>query len=107
MEQAILQTLMDYGALGLFAGYLAWQQNKLQHALQSLTARFQDQIDSLQERHEAREDTMRARYDLVIDGLNEEAKQQRGSMTDVLTRSADKLEDLEGQVKELRLALQR
>ena len=43
----------------------------------------------------------------MIDGLNEEAKQQRGSMTDVLTRSADKLEDLEGQVKELRLALQR
>ena len=107
MEQAILQTLMDYGALGLFAGYLAWQQNKLQTALQSLTKRFQEQIDSLQERHEAREDTMRSRYDVVIEGLNAEAKQQRGNMVEVLTRSTDKLEDLEDQVKELRLALQR
>jgi len=51
---------MDYGALGLFAGYLAWQQNKLQQALQALTLRFQKQIDNLQERHEQREDTMRA-----------------------------------------------
>ena len=47
MEEAVLQTLTDYGALGLFAGYLAWQQNKLQQALQSLTLRFQKQIDSL------------------------------------------------------------
>jgi hypothetical protein len=36
VEEAVLQTLTDYGALGLFAGYLAWQQNKLQQALQSL-----------------------------------------------------------------------
>lgn len=105
MEDAILQTLTDYGALGLFAGYLAWQQNKLQQALQSLTLRFQKQIDSLQERHEQREDTMRARYDAVIADLNRHRDNMSSEMTAALTRSADKLEDLENQIREMRLAL--
>ena len=105
MEDAILQTLMDYGALGLFAGYLAWQQNKLQQALQSLTLRFQKQIDSLQERHEQREDTMRARYDTVIADLLRHRDSMSKDMTAALTRSADKLEDLENQMREMRVAL--
>ena len=105
MEQAILQTLMDYGALGLFAGYLAWQQNKLQTALQTLTQSFQDQIGSLQTRHEEREDTMRARYDAVIADLNSHRDAMAQDMVAALTRSADKLEDLENQVRELRTAL--
>ena len=105
MEDAILQTLMDYGALGLFAGYLAWQQNKLQQALQSLTLRFQKQIDSLQERHEQREDTMRGRYDTVIADLNRHRDSMSQDMVAALTRSADKLEDLENQVREMRTAL--
>ena len=105
MEDAILQTLMDYGALGLFAGYLAWQQNKLQQALQSLTLRFQKQIDSLQERHEQREDTMRGRYDTVIADLNRHRDSMSQDMVSALTRSADKLEDLESQVREMRVAL--
>ena len=101
----MLQTLTDYGALGLFAGYLAWQQNKLQQALQSLTLRFQKQIDSLQERHEQREDTMRARYDAVIADLNKHRDNMSNDMVSALTRSADKLEDLENQLRELRVAL--
>jgi DNA anti-recombination protein RmuC len=105
VEDAILQTLMDYGALGLFAGYLAWQQNKLQQALQSLTLRFQKQIDSLQERHEQREDTMRARYDTVIADLLRHRDSMSKDMTAALTRSADKLEDLENQMREMRVAL--
>jgi len=105
VEDAILQTLMDYGALGLFAGYLAWQQNKLQQALQSLTLRFQKQIDTLQERHEQREDTMRARYDTVIADLLRHRDSMSKDMTAALTRSADKLEDLENQMREMRVAL--
>ena len=105
MEDAILQTLTDYGALGLFAGYLAWQQNKLQQALQSLTLRFQKQIDTLQDRHEQREDAMRARYDNVIADLNRHRDSMSSEMTAALTRSADKLEDLENQIRELRLKL--
>ena len=105
MEDAILQTLTDYGALGLFAGYLAWQQNKLQQALQSLTLRFQKQIDTLQDRHEQREDAMRARYDNVIADLNRHRDNMSSEMTAALTRSADKLEDLENQIREMRIAL--
>ena len=100
-----MQTLTDYGALGLFAGYLAWQQNKLQQALQSLTLRFQKQIDSLQDRHEQREDTMRARYDAVIADLNRHRDSMSSEMSAALTRSADKLEDLEKQIREMRIAL--
>jgi len=105
LEEAVLQTLMDYGALGLFAGYLAWQQNKLQQALQALTLRFQKQIDNLQERHEQREDTMRGRYDAVIADLNSHRDSMSQDMVAALTRSADKLEDLESQVREMRAAL--
>ena len=100
-----MQTLTDYGALGLFAGYLAWQQNKLQQALQSLTLRFQKQIDTLQDRHEQREDAMRARYDNVIADLNRHRDSMSSEMTAALTRSADKLEDLENQIREMRIAL--
>lgn len=100
-----MQTLTDYGALGLFAAYLAWQQNKLQQALQSLTLRFQNQIDSLQERHEQREDTMRARYDVVIADLNKHRDSMSQDMVAALTRSADKLEDLEKEVREMRLVI--
>lgn len=105
MEQAIIQTLMDYGALGLFAGYLAWQQNKLQQALQDLTRRFQEQIDNLQTRHEAREDTMRARYDAVIADLNSHRDEAGKATAEAIIRTADKLGDLETQIRDLRLAV--
>jgi DNA anti-recombination protein RmuC len=105
MTDALIQTVLDYGALGAFAVYLAIQQNKLQTALEKLTRRFQDQIDSLQTRHEEREDTLRARYDVVIQDLNNHRDQMQRTMSEALTRSSDKLEDLEAQVRELRMSL--
>ena len=66
---------------------------------------FQKQIDTLQERHEQREDAMRARYDTVIADLNRHRDSMSSEMTAALTRSADKLEDLENQIREMRIAL--
>ena len=107
MTEALIETFFDYGALGAFAVYLAIQQNKLQAALESLTTRFQDQIDNLQTRHEEREDSLRARYDLVIADLNSNRDTMQRNMSEALTRSSDKLEDLESQMRELRMSLQR
>jgi outer membrane protein TolC len=48
---------------------------------------------------------MRARYDAVIADLNKHRDSMSNDMVSALTRSADKLEDLESQLRELRLAL--
>ena len=48
---------------------------------------------------------MRARYDNVIADLNRHRDSMSSEMTAALTRSADKLEDLENQIREMRIAL--
>jgi peptidoglycan hydrolase CwlO-like protein len=62
----IITALADYSALGLFAGFLAWQFVHQQRQIQAMQADFQRQVGEMQEKAEATTDKVRDRYDKII-----------------------------------------
>lgn len=62
----IITGLADYSALGLFAGFLAWQFVHMQKQIQAMQADFQRQVGEMQEKAEATTDKVRDRYDKII-----------------------------------------
>jgi Skp family chaperone for outer membrane proteins len=73
----ITQTLTELGPLGIFAAFLIWQHRELQKRLDTWVGDFQQRLDSMQEKSEARiaeatnradeqETRLRDRYDQVI-----------------------------------------
>jgi hypothetical protein len=81
MSEEIFAQLFDFGALGLFAGFLIWQHLGMQKRLDAVVERFQEQLREIEAQHEARVEVMRERYDLVIDKIRDEgAAQLQGCM---------------------------
>jgi len=72
MTDALLQTLTDYGALGLFAGFLVWQFIGLQKRLDKLVENFQTQLAQINTGYDDRIEKMRERYDIVIEQYRKE-----------------------------------
>ena len=72
MTDALLQTLTDYGALGVFAGFLVWQFIALQKRLDKLVENFQTQLDKINVGYDDRIEKMRERYDVVIEQYRKE-----------------------------------
>ena len=66
MEQSILSSLLDFGALGLFAGSLVWQHIKSQQRLEATVEQFQQTVRNQEAAHQAAEDLIRTRYDAII-----------------------------------------
>ncbi len=66
MEQSLLPSLLDFGALGLFTGFLIWQYNKTQNRLQEIVERFQKSVQDQEMAHNKAEELIRTRYDAVI-----------------------------------------
>lgn len=97
MSEDIFSQLFDFGALGIFAGFLIWQHLGMQKRLDAMVERFQEQLRDIETRHEARVEIMRERYDLVINKVREEgAAQLRECLTsrDVLiTKVGDQVEE--------------
>ena len=78
MTDALLNTLTDYGALGIFAAFLVWQFMGMQKRLDSLTEKFQEQLDKINADYDGRIERMRERYDAIIEsGRKELATAQR------------------------------
>ena len=72
MDPELVNTLTDFGALGLSAGFIAWLYVKMQHRLDAMVGKFQEQIDAMQDRCDKRENELRSRYDAVIENYNSE-----------------------------------
>ena len=72
MEDIILTSLTEYGGLTGFAVFLVYLHFRMVKRFDLLTDSFQSQINGLQERHDAREDDIRTRYDSVISNYNKE-----------------------------------
>ena len=66
MESDVLTVFLEYGALGLFAGFLVWQHLSMQKRFDKLVDKFQGQLEGIQEKSDANEDKLRDRYDTVI-----------------------------------------
>jgi F0F1-type ATP synthase membrane subunit b/b' len=85
MTDALMQTLTDYGALGVFAAFLIWQFTGMQKRLDDLTERFQEQLAQINADYDERIEKMRIRYDSVIDKYDTE----RRTLAESLTRSVE------------------
>ena len=66
MEDAIINTVLDYGALGIFAGFMVWQHITMQKRQREDQAASSERVDKLQTRFEEREEALRDRYDTVV-----------------------------------------
>ena len=65
--EALIDTLLAGGHLGLFAAFLVYQFMALQKRLDKLVEGFQEQLDEIRKEYDARSEKMRERYDRVID----------------------------------------
>ena len=94
MENQIFNAFLEFGAMGLFCGFLVWQHLNMQKRLDQLVERFQAQLEGIQEKTEANEDKLRSRYDLILDEYRSEKTAVRVDISGQLTKVMDKLESL-------------
>jgi hypothetical protein len=64
--ETITSSLLDFGALGLFAGFLIWQHAKNTKRLDETVESFQQTIRDQETAHDAAEELIRTRYDAII-----------------------------------------
>ena len=76
----IITALADYSALGLFAGFLAWQFVHQQKQISAMQADFQRQVGEMQEKAELATDKVRDRYDRIIVSKDELYAQLTGKL---------------------------
>lgn len=101
MESEVLNALLEYGALGLFAGFLVWQHLSMQKRLDKLVERFQTQLDGIQEKSDANEEKLRDRYDLVISQLRDDKTTFRVNVSGRIDEAIRKIEVLETSLNKL------
>ena len=67
--------LLDFGALGLFAGFLIWLNARMQARLDQMVEKFQVTLERQESAHNAAEELIRQRYDALLAQYNTERKQ--------------------------------
>ncbi|QDP58844.1 MAG: hypothetical protein Unbinned80contig1000_53 [Prokaryotic dsDNA virus sp.] len=73
---AILDSLLSGGHLGLFAAFLIYQFMAMQKRLDKLVEGFQEQLDEIRREYDSRSEKMRERYDNVIKEYRDTADSQ-------------------------------
>lgn len=97
MSDQILQALLDYGSLGLFSGFLAWQFLQMQKRLDSLVESFQAQVREINDDFDSRVESMRARYDVVINDIRQNCRENEARLQSELKIAQRELLDRERQ----------
>ena len=64
--EALVDSLLADGHLGVFAAFLVFQFVTMQRRLNKLVAGFQEQLDTIRKEYTERSEKMRERYDRVI-----------------------------------------
>jgi len=104
MTDELITQLLDFGALGIFAGFLIWQHLGMQKRLDSLVDKFQTQLNKINTDYDDRIDAMRERYDIVIREARQEASMEK-ELSQKLDSALDKLdqglEEMREQYKEM------
>ena len=72
MEMGIIDALLEYGSMGLFAAFLVWQHLNMQKRFDALVDKFQTQLTGFQDKAEDNEEKLRGRYDTVISQYQED-----------------------------------
>lgn len=110
MTDALLNTLLDYGALGLFAAFMVWQHltmTKRQHEDQKVAAgraeamqtRFEEKLSELADKYETREEALRDRYDGVVKEYQERNEDVRESVLGKLSELHNMMETGLGEMR--------
>ena len=97
MSDAILQALLDYGSLGLFSGFLAWQFLQMQKRLDALVESFQSQVREINDDFDKRVEGMRQRYDIVINDIRKDCRENEARLQSELKICQRELLDRERQ----------
>jgi hypothetical protein len=64
--EALVDSLLADGHLGVFAAFLMYQFFMMQKRLDKLVEGFQEQLDDIRKEYDTRSEAMRDRYDNVI-----------------------------------------
>ena len=62
----MIQSILDFGAVGIFAAFLIWMNNRLQVRQDQIIDKFSSQISLQEEKHQQAEENIRTRYDEII-----------------------------------------
>ncbi len=84
MTDQLISQLVDFGALGLFSGFLVYQFIQMQKRLDSLVEGFQEQVNAIGEDFDNRVEAMRARYDVVIADIRRDARENEARLQEEL-----------------------
>ena len=68
----MIDILISNGSLGVFAGFLVWLYTNMQKRMDSLVDKFGEQIRESRAEYKADNADIRARYDVVIQQINQE-----------------------------------
>ena len=74
--EALVDSLLADGHLGVFAAFLVYQFVMMQKRLDKLVEGFQEQLDEIRKEYEDRSEKMRERYDRVIKEYRDTADNQ-------------------------------
>jgi regulator of replication initiation timing len=94
VESTILDAFLEYGSMGLFAGFLVWQHLSMQKRFDKLVERFQGQLEGIQSKSEANEDKLRDRYDVVIKQLQDDKTTFRLNVAEQISEAMRSIESL-------------
>ena len=95
METLLIESLLGFGPMGIFAGFLLWQHQDMQKRLDKIQEDFKSMIEAIQERSEEKEETLRDRYDKVISEYREERTMVRSNVTAKITEVLRHIKALE------------
>ena len=84
MTDQLISQLVDFGALGLFSGFLVYQFIQMQKRLDSLVEGFQEQVNAIGDDFDNRVEAMRARYDVVIADIRRDARENEARLQEEL-----------------------
>jgi uncharacterized membrane-anchored protein YhcB (DUF1043 family) len=74
--EALIDSLLAGGHLGVFAAFLVYQFFTMQKRLDTLVEGFQEQLDQIRKDYDDRTEKMRERYDRVISEYRDTADAQ-------------------------------
>lgn len=98
MDAQLIETLTDFGALGIASGAIFWLYVKANSRLDVLTTSFQEQLKALQQDSIDRENSIRDRYDVVVAKYDEERLKTVTDMAAKLDLILAELRDIEARV---------
>jgi DNA anti-recombination protein RmuC len=90
MDLELLETLTEYGVLGLWTVSLLWRDVSLSKRLNEQQEKFQQQLDKIDSRADEKEHALRDRYDQVIANYAE----QREKLTTEIISRLERIEDV-------------